>query len=466
MEFKTPYSLKRRSDGDQFGSPCNRKKTKLLSTAVATPETRKPNSDPFDDNFSQFFRSQFIQQIDLDTSIVEKAQKTKGVPKKCEYEFTQIDGLSQFLDDSQFESSITSGQKFSTDDATVNEEEIEKDTENKAEIQTENEDEIVENENEGEIIQNENDPFKFELNEHILHDENNGENEDAADFDHDTQCSQMFLKELTTLQMNISSIVDETINANKFSTQDFLDPADGQFELFKSTVTESQYMHLKRPTESNENKNVKMPSTSTAGTQIMKTPARNTTVSNTEMIEDQLLAQMVFTTQTLARDTEILEDHLLAEFNEELDVSEKFNECIDPDSSALALLSDEEEKEKENKPKAGNKMEYTNTRETAKKIQERRSESANIGHSALQTVKQTETAQHSPVTAANFYSMGPFFGLPAKVKKLIRNFKNIDDLYGKFNQYFLSNTILIIQSNFIGLLQFRLAKGVSSASGY
>lgn len=424
MEFKTPYSLKRRSDGDRFSSPCNRKKTKLLSTAIATPETQKPNSDPFDDNFSQFFRSQFIQQIDLDTSIVEKAQKTKGVPKLCEYEFTQIDGLSQFLDASQFESSITSGQKFSFDDATVNEKEMEKDTENKAELQTENE---------GQIVENENDPFKFELNEHIPHGESHGENEDAADFDHDTQCSHMFLKELTTLQMNISSIVDETINANKFSTQDFLDPADGQFEMFKSTVTESQYMHLKRPTKSNENEKGKMPSTSTAGTQIMKTPARNTTVSNTEMIEDQLLAQMVFTTQTLARDTEILEDHLLAEFNEELDVSEKFNECIDPDSSALALLLDEEEKEKENNPKAGNNAD---TREAAKKDHERKPESANIGHSALQTVKQTETAHHSPVTAANFYSMGPFFGLPSKVKKLIKNFKNIDDLYGKFNHYF------------------------------
>lgn len=417
MEFKTPHSYKRRSNGDDdFSSPRNRKKTKLLSTTIATPEIRQPQADPFDDNFSQFFHTQFIKQVDLETSIIENA---KNKPTSSEYNFTQMDGLSQFFNDTQFETSITSAQRCSIVDSTVNKEENMNDMENG--IGTENDEQPIE--------------FIPEDDENVQQNENEIENHAEKDEEDDLaiQSSQMFLRELTTLQMNISSIVDETINASKFHSQDFVDPA-GQFEVYKSNVTESQYMHLKRPKETIENRSLNMPSTST-GVQQKKIPlAHNTTAINTEMMEDQLLAEMVFTTQVLARNTEILiEDQLLAQFDEfnELDVSEKLNECIDPDSSALALLLDEEEKE--NNPQNGNNCGNSseNTKENQQIEPKRNQNSENVNHGAVARVRQTETVHHSPVTAANFYSMGPFFGLPLKVKKLIKNFKNIDDLYGK-----------------------------------
>lgn len=402
MEFKQPYSLKRRSDGDEFSTPCNKKKSKLQST---TPETPTQHADPFDDNFSQFFRSQFIKQVDLETSIIEKARNAKSAEKSSEYNFTQIDGLSQLLDDSEFETSITSGQKFT-------ENEVEKEAAPESEFQVED--------------SNENPP--------PTNDDDDVDNDDEiGEYDSEMQSSQMFLKELTAIHMNISSIVDETINANKFSTQDFLDPAQAQFEVYKSNVTHSQYMHFKRPNEPTERKSIEyqldknrtMASTSTA-TPSAKPFAQSTgNFNQTEMMEDQLLAQMVFTTQTLARNTEMLEDQLLADFSldEDLNVTEKLNECIDPDSSALALLSDEDEKE--NNQKAGNELECPPQHDVPKQ------ELGNVSRGTIQAVIRSETVHHSPVTASNYYSMGPFFGLPAKVKKLIKNFKNIDDLYGK-----------------------------------
>ncbi|XP_063708458.1 helicase POLQ-like [Culicoides brevitarsis] len=40
-----------------------------------------------------------------------------------------------------------------------------------------------------------------------------------------------------------------------------------------------------------------------------------------------------------------------------------------------------------------------------------------------------KTPQLKPISSATFSSMGPFFGLPMKVKNLIKEFKGIDDLY-------------------------------------
>lgn len=139
--------------------------------------------------------------------------------------------------------------------------------------------------------------------------------------------------------------------------------------------------------------------------------------------------------QAVQPSTEQLEDQFLAgiQEDEDLDISEKLNECIDPDSSALNIFSDEEDKEN-----VQNEAKKTKETETAQVVTKTPS------HSSISAVKRTETIHHSPVTAANFYSMGPFFGLPMKVKKLIQTYKNIDDLYGK-NHYCL---YLFLQSFF------------------
>lgn len=416
MEFKKPQPLKRRSDGDEFNSPCNRKKTRSLSTTIATPEQQKNESDPFDDNFSQFFRSQFIKIPELDMSLAQRANQ--NAPKN-EYNFTQCDGLSQFSFESQLDSTITAGQRYTTN-------ELEKGG-----------DEVSAECNEDKPITE----FRCDQNDNKQQITDDGENEeDEAESENDVQCSQLFLKELSSIQMNISSMVNETINASKFNMDDFLDPND-QYEVFKSTVTCSQYAHrkesngsiaaAKEPTVTATPKNVLKATGSTLNSQ---------TNLNTEMMDDQLLAQMVFTTQMLANNTELLEDQLLAQCDENdlLNISDgvALNDCIDPDSSALAhLLSDEDDKENIENVEIVTKV--------ANKSEQRGQQVPSIvNRDLVRSIRQTENAhQHSPVTASNFYSMGPFFGLPTQVKKLIKTFKNIDDLYGKIGFNFHSHLI-------------------------
>lgn len=416
MNFRKPQTLKRYSDGE--GSPCNRKKTKLLSTTIATPELHKKEDDPFDDNFSQFFRSQFIRQIDAETSIVEKCQSSKRSLSN-EYNFTQIDGLTQFLNDSQLETTITSGQRCTANESIVRENDTDQNENWRFTTQFEDQVEYV--------VEKESEEKELIVCEEAVAEENSEadkeDNEEPMEPGLVVQSSQAFLHELTTVQMNISSIVNETINASKFSTQDFLDPGQCSiFNVFKSTVTASQYLQLKRSNESVHEKSLAVNSTraknSARATDRKVEPAIE---QNTEMIEDQLLAEMLLTTQALNRNTEMLEEEFLSVVHEseQLDISERLNECIDPDSSALNIFLDDDDKENnqnvQTEPQIGKKPEL---KETPR-------------HSSIAAVKRMETVNHSPVTAANFYSMGPFFGLPLKVKKLIKTYKNIDDLYGK-----------------------------------
>lgn len=76
---------------------------------------------------------------------------------------------------------------------------------------------------------------------------------------------------------------------------------------------------------------------------------------------------------------------------------------------------------------------------------------------------QRVPSKPSPVTAANFYVMGPYFGLPLKVKKLIKEYKGIDDLYG-------TRTIVGFFCYFIelntDLVHCRLAKGMFVVTGH
>lgn len=373
---------------------------------IATPERQMDELDPFDDNFSQFFRSQFIKIPELDMSLAQPANK--NVPT-TEYDFTQCDGLSQFSFESQLDNTIIAGQRCITNDELANEDD---------DVQTKrNEDQ-------------QNTEFGCDQNDNQQMPEDGENEENAVESENDVQCSQLFLKELSSIQTNISSIVNETINASKFNMEDFLDPND-QYEVFKSTVTHSQYAHRKQSYE---------PISAAHATTVAATPkifvkaTNKSTLSsqsnlNTEMMDDQLLAQMVYTTQMLVNNTELLEDQMLAQYDENdlLNISDgvSLNDCIDPDSSALAhLLSDEDEKENIENVEIVSK--------NANKSEQREQQvPSNVNHDLVRNIRQTEsTNHHSPVTASKFYSMGPFFGLPTQVKKLIKTFKNIDDLYG------------------------------------
>lgn len=422
MEFKTPLTTKRPYDDSV--SPCNKKKTKLeLQLIDSESESRTTETDPFDDNFSQFFRTQFIKQID-DAEI--SANKIKNTSTSCDLNFTEIDGLSQFLDNSQFETSISAGQRY---------------TENESNTLKPEKQDAAKPENDS------NDIWDLLLSEEELKQlENDAQYEEVVEYEADAegasepiiQSSQAFLREVSALHLNISSIVNETINANKFCTQDFLDP--NQFEIYKSNVTESQYSQRKRP-----KKTINLNLTS-KGKTLKHDDGRKSISSqleihnppselDTEMIEDQFLAEMILTTQVLMKSTEKIMDKLMTDIEEEeeFDISGQLNGCIDPDSSALALLSDEDERE--NKENAEIQV-------SSKNEPKEQQITKVMPNSTVTAIKQ-RTLHHSPVTASNYYSMGPFFGLPIKVKKLIKTFKNIDDLYGKKFFHYYSKTIII-----------------------
>lgn len=69
--------------------------------------------------------------------------------------------------------------------------------------------------------------------------------------------------------------------------------------------------------------------------------------------------------------------------------------------------------------------------------------------------------QLRPISSANFSEIGPFFGLPNKVKMLIKEFKGIEELYGKFPSF----TALLIKFDQM-LLFLRLAKGMLATQKY
>lgn len=309
MEFKKPETLKRHSD-EGLNSPCNRKKSKLLSTTIATPNQCKKETDPFDDNFSQFFRSQFIRQIsEAETSIIQKSKNAANT-SMCDYNFTQIDGLSQFMDDTQFDTSITSGQRFTTNESnadSVNEEDGNEENILETAVDVGNlEDWKITSRFEKKPVDCEQ-PIEyredFAENEPESQPENQPDDDDSKEStDFMIQSSQAFLKELSMLQTNISSLCNETINASKFGTQDFLHPDQCQFEVYKSHVTASQYMHRKHTGEQSTSETSSRAALAESSTRVANTIPENisagpSTETNTEMIEDQLLAEMVLTTQ-------------------------------------------------------------------------------------------------------------------------------------------------------------------------
>lgn len=372
MEFKRPADR-----NNLFDSPANRKKLKTssLSTTIASPEIRKEKNDNFDDNFSQFFQSQFIRQIEADEeSFVQRksglsnnelVDTSISAAKLGNYSFTQCSGLSQIVSQNAFDISIPLGQRQ------------------------------IENETSGHDDEHEN------CNQQLLSQclsafpnempaiDNGIWEEEFSEGEPPVQSSQMFLQEVSALHLNITSLIDETLCVNRSISIDGDNPLhdnDDQFDLYRSTVTQSEYMQLKRA-ESFENSQSEV-----------KQPSPNKEL-NTEAFEDELLAEFAD--------------------NEMHDQSNRLNECIDPNSSAIASMLDD------NDDDFFNDTFVTQVHEVGKQTE-------------TGIIEQTKSIvpNNKPVTAANFCSMGSFFGLPPKVKTLIKEFKQIEDLYGKTNQHF------------------------------
>lgn len=382
MEFKRPADK-----CGLFNSPANRKKLKpsLTPSKISSPELRTTNG-LFDDNFSQFFQSQFTQQImkglenKTNTNTNQFDRSIGGQAKLGNYNFTQCVKLSQTLNDSQLENSISPGQEHPND-------------------QTNLKTATDVNCNQQLLSQCLN-PSEFMESIEMDHPE-----EETADQQQIVQSSQMFLNEVAALHMNITSMIDETLLANRLNTSDDLDPHPDidQFVLYTSVKTQSEYMQLKRH-ETSVNKSI-----------VVEEPA--ITEYNTEALEDQYLANM---------------DHSAL-----LDDSEKLNECIDPESSALADLLDDDGDDIFNEVFTG-QLRWSES-SASKKLENQENEQSRSNVPDVPSMpndyqaKQEQIAvNNKPVTAAKFPKLGPFFDLPMKVKTLIKEFKQIDDLYGIF----------------------------------
>lgn len=318
-------STKLNSD-DNFAEPLSTKKSK---TASIENGTNKPLDSYFNDNFSQYFHTQFFQEISKAEVIKPTANDSLNATN-CVF--------SQWQDESRFNESIPPGQtRFRPPSSQLP---------NHAVSQS--------------VIQ----PQQTAVN-------NNDADDDVDDIpfassaENYVQCSQIFLKEVSALHTTITSMIDETLMANKLDVSDIGDSAE-KFSVFRSNVTMSEYVQLQRA-----------PSDVDAAPLTQYIQVENQAPETTDELDD--------------------DNDLLA-----------------------AFVMDE------NWPKmVANGKSETDSNATIGRLE--RTNSNGKSNSNAQTV-----AKASPVTAANFYVMGSYFGLPLKVKKLIKEFKGIDDLYGKY----------------------------------
>lgn len=391
MEFKRPM-CKRYSE-PTVNSPKNRKKSKLLSTTIASPSTHKSNINYFDDDFSQMiqsqqFQTQFMRQstscvIQTENRPFERtpiqienrpSERTVNDLSFSSYNFTQT-GFSQILGSSQFEQSLPLGQRTRSS-------------------QQQNDDaETINTQLLSQLVQR--------PEQNAEYNEPDDENDENI-----VQSSQMFLNEVSALHLDISSMIDETLHANKIvEIEDQFDTS--KFDAYKSNVTFSDYVQMKRPSDK----------------------TNQTHFNNTD---DQILAEFV-------------------DCNE-ADVSEELNEAIDPDSSALRALLDDIDEDVVN----------TSVEHVRDDGNKRKSENFQ------QNEKNPIVNPFKPVSSSNFGSMGPFFGLPEKVRKLIKEYKQIDDLYGEIFSLKKYNFVIDEKKEYFDELYFwpriffRLAKRVSS----
>lgn len=289
---------------------------------------------------SQQFQTQFMRQSTSNLVDIEAGPSERIVTnaKFGAYNFTQT-GFSQLLGSSQFEQSLSSAQRIQPTQA--------------------------------ENIHEETVHSQF-LSQLLQPPELNAENEEPEN-EHDeniVQSSQMFLNEVSALHLDISTMIDETLGANKIV--EIEEPLDtSKFDAYTSNVTFSEYVQLKRP-------------------------SANTNQTHFNNTDDQILAEFVDAN--------------------EADVSEELNEAIDPDSSALRALLDDMDDEVVN----------TSVDQVPADDSSRRK-----SNSFQQNQMNAVVNPFKPVSSSHFGSMGPFFGLPEKVRKLIREYKQIDDLYGK-----------------------------------
>lgn len=332
MEFvgasnKRQSSSARPDSDDHFAVPLSTKRSKTSSFSDGKRNENKPLDGYFNDNFSQYFHTQFFQEI-------SNAEVAKSTANDSAANLSQY-GFSQWLDESQFNESISPGQsRFQPPSSQLP------------------------NRSVSHLMQSLNTPVNHNDADADANadDDDDGSNGVIPIAPSPVQCSQIFLREVSALHTTITSLIDETLMANKLDVSDIgIGSSEEKFSVFRSNVTMSEYVQLQRE-----------PSDVPPPTQYIS--AENQTKETTDEHDDDndLLAAFV------------MDENLLKSV---------------PNGRTEANKSDGRSEKQRSNGRAGTKP--------------------------------------SPVSAANFYVMGPYFGLPIKVKQLIKEFKGIDDLYGK-----------------------------------
>lgn len=306
---------KRKLEDQNFQMPRSPFVKKTRKTSVDDPNWDEEKNNYFSDNFSQFFQSQFVQ-LAPSQSVSNKITAARIVESKTEVNSSRFVGEDSLVED-EWDSfahispgqRVLSQQNQSLNDAIISDEDV-------------------------------------EISEH-----------EVARCDLDS--SELFVNEISAIQMNVDDMIDDALNEEKFT-------------VFKSNVTTSEYMQLQRNSQTDK-------------THLSNEEPTNGTTEreprNTNKVDEQKYE----------------EENRVPFLNSDLNFDDDFDDIFD-----TSLIEGE----------PGQKI-VTVEEEAPRAKGTTRSNSVNL-----------------PVSASKFYVMGRFFGLPEKVKKLIQQFKGINDLYG------------------------------------
>lgn len=322
----------------------------------------KISSTYFDEVDSEFFHTQFIQQITEEEELATNDNSTD------ESKYVELCGFSQTLSESQFEDTISPGQRWCPVVA------------NKTQALNHSSQSFIQHQNQQ----------KLNITNLQYNDNEEAENEPI---DHH-QSSQMFLNDISELNVNIDPDANISVNSsNALNASELnLSKFDG-FDLYKSK-TFAEYMELQRDMH----------------------------IENQHNLEECDLSQT-------------LDSCYQTQYQR--DIESAFNEC----ERTIRNLDDAKEMADEGVDSVLKDINLDDnfTEEiianNEKKIQQETKKTFVIpppkefgGDVFKKPV--TNMPLQRPVSTSTFCSLGPFFGLPKKVKNLIKEYKGIDELYG------------------------------------
>lgn len=317
------------------------------------------NANYFDDIDSEYFHTQFINKIAEDEKNASGESSKSNHWTRHESQMNEYHGFTQTLSESQFEDTITPGQRFAMTQipAVPNGQRLN-------EYRTQQQ-------------------HKLNTSNAIFNDD-----EEVDEVPHELQSSQIFLDDLSKFNTNLDSAVNISIN-NSISlncSQLNLTNYDG-FDVYKNDKTFTEYLQLQRSMNAENKHNVNECDLSQLLNNCYQTQFQQEIENDFNECEK--------TIRHLKEDSEESDDKLL--------------ENIDLDGQMLMKMAEE------------NKLNEKDVIPPPKEF------------CTDNFKKPIGTAQppRLPVSTSTFCILGPFFGLPKKVERLIKEYKGIDDLYGR-----------------------------------